>query len=63
MNQLLSETVISTYQQILPSVLGYLEKGRSHYEEIGEDINDAVNLRLIDDMQPLHFQMLSLIHI
>ena len=62
MNQLLSETVISTYQQILPSVLGYLEKGRAHYEEIGEDVNDAVNLRLIGDMQPLHFQMISVAH-
>lgn len=62
MNQLLSETVISTYQQILPSVLGYLEKGQAHYETIGEDANDAVNLRLIDDMQPLHFQMISVAH-
>jgi len=62
MSQLLSETVVKTYQQIIPSVLGYLEKGRLHYEEIGEDVNDAVNLRLIEDMQPLHFQMVSVVH-
>jgi hypothetical protein len=62
MNHRVSETVVTTYQQILPTVLGYLEKGRAHYEEIGEDANDAVNLRLIDDMQPLHFQMVSVVH-
>jgi len=62
MNHRLSETVVTTYQQILPTVLGYLEKGRAHYEALGEDVNDAVNLRLIDDMQPLHFQMVSVVH-
>ena len=62
MSHRVSETVITTYQQILPTVLGYLEKGRAHYEEIGEDVNDAVNLRLIEDMQPLHFQMVSVVH-
>ena len=58
----LSETVIGTYQQILPNVLAYLEKGRAHYEEIGEDVNNAVDLRLIEDMQPLHFQLISVAH-
>ncbi len=62
MSHRISETVVTSYQQILPTVLGYLEKGRAHYEEIGEDINDAVNLRLIEDMQPLHFQMVSVVH-
>ena len=62
MSHRLSETIITTYQQILPNVLGYLEKGRSHYETIGEDVNDAVKLRLIEDMQPLHFQMVSVAH-
>jgi hypothetical protein len=62
MSHRLSETVITTYQQIIPSVLGYLEKGRAHYDAIGEDINDAVNLRMAEDMQPLHFQMVSVVH-
>ena len=62
MSHRLSETVITTYQQIIPAVLGYLEKGRAHYETIGEDINEAVNLRLAEDMQPLHFQMVSVVH-
>ena len=51
----LSAAVIPTYQQILPAVLGYLEKGRAHYEAAGEAVNDAVQLKLIADMQPLHF--------
>jgi hypothetical protein len=62
MSHRLSETVVTTYQQILPTVLGYLEKGSAHYATLGEDINDAVNLRLIEDMQPLHFQIVSLVH-
>ena len=58
----LSGAVLPTYQQILPAVLGYLEKGRAHYEAAGNDINDAVGLKLIGDMQPLHFQMVSVVH-
>jgi len=58
----LSAVVMPTYQQILPAVLGYLEKGRAHYEAAGEDVNDAVQLKLIADMQPLHFQMVSVVH-
>jgi hypothetical protein len=62
MSHRLSETVVTTYQQILPAVLEYLEKASVHYTTLGEDINDAVNLRLIEDMQPLHFQIVSLVH-
>ena len=58
----LSAVVMPTYQQILPAVLGYLEKGRAHYEAAGEDVNDAVQLKLIAYMQPLHFQMVSVVH-
>ncbi len=62
MNLTLSETVIGTYKQLIPAVLGYLEKGRAHYEAAGLDINDAVGVSLIEDMQPLHFQMVSVVH-
>ena len=62
MDHRLSETVITTYQQILPTVLSYLEKGREHYEEIGEEVDNAINLRLVENMQPLHFQMVSVVH-
>ena len=62
MNLKLSEAVIGTYKQMIPAVLGYLEKGRAHYEAAGLDINDAVGVSLIEDMQPLHFQMVSVVH-
>ena len=58
----LASTVLPTYQQIIPAVLNYLEKGRAHYEALGSDVNQAVQLKLIDDMQPLHFQMVSVVH-
>ena len=62
MSLTLSAAVIPTYQKILPAALGYLEKARAHYEAAGDDINDAVQLKLIEDMQPLHFQMVSVVH-
>ena len=58
----LASTVLPTYQQIIPAVLNYLEKGRAHYEALDSDVNQAVQLKLIDDMQPLHFQMVSVVH-
>jgi len=56
------DAVVKTYQQLLPVVENYLAKGRSHYESIGSDPNVAVDLKLTDDMLPLHFQVVSVVH-
>jgi len=56
------DAVVKTYQQLLPVVGNYLAKGRSHYESRGKDPNLAVDLKLTDDMLPLHFQVVSVVH-
>ena len=43
---------VKSYLQIIPAVSGFLEKGRSHFEENQRNLDDIVKLRL-----------LSLIHI
>ena len=58
----LHDAVVKTYQQILPVVGNYLSKSRSHYESNGKDPNLAVELKLADDMLPLHFQIVSVVH-
>ena len=62
MNITLHDAVVKTYQQILPVVGNYMSKGRSHYESNGKDPNLAVDLKLTDDMLPLHFQIVSVVH-
>ena len=58
----LYDATVGTYQQILTSVEGVLEKGRAHCEEAGIDLNDVVETRLIDDMLPFRFQVISVAH-
>lgn len=53
---------VSTFEQILTSISGVLEKGKSHCEENGIDLNDIVETRLIDDMLPFRFQVVSVAH-
>ncbi len=62
MNITIHDAVVKTYQQLLPVVGNYLSKGRSHYESLGKDPNLAVDLKLTDDMLPLHFQVVSVVH-
>lgn len=58
----LYEAVIRTYQQFLPGVERVLAKGRAHYEETGKDVNELVQARIYPDMLPLHFQIVTLVH-
>ena len=58
----LYDATVGTYQQILTSVEGVLAKGRAHCEEAGIDLNDVVETRLIDDMLPFRFQVISVAH-
>ncbi len=53
---------VSTYQQILNAVVGYMEKGREHCEANGIDLQEVVDTRLYPDMLPFHFQIVSVVH-
>ncbi|MCY3811829.1 MAG: DUF1993 domain-containing protein [Gammaproteobacteria bacterium] len=58
----LYDATVGTYQQILPAVEGVLDKGRAHCEANGIDLDDVVEMRLIDDMLPFRFQVISVAH-
>lgn len=51
-----------TYIQQLGALSGVLEKGRLHCEENNIDLDEIVNTRLHPDMQPFHFQIVSVVH-
>lgn len=58
----LYEASVGTFQRILGAVEGYLEKGRAHCEANGLDLDDIVRMRLIEDMLPFRFQVISVAH-
>lgn len=58
----LYDATVQTYRQILGSTIGVLEKGKAHFLEAGTDVNDVLDVRLIDDMLPFRFQVISVAH-
>ncbi|CAN5219322.1 DUF1993 domain-containing protein [soil metagenome] len=58
----LYELSVPSYLQILGAVSGYLEKGAKHCEAAGVDPETLVAARLIGDMAPLKFQIVSVAH-
>ena len=58
----LYDATVGTYNQILASVEGVLAKGKAHCEENNIDLNDIVEHRIIDDMLPFRFQVISVVH-
>ena len=67
MSTSLYDLTIGSYTQILASAVVYLEKGKSHFQETGIDLQDVVETKLYENMADFHFQVvslnLSLIHI
>ncbi len=53
---------VGTYQQILGSISGVLDKGKAHAEANGMNLGELVETRLADDMLPLSFQISSTAH-
>ena len=53
---------IGTYQQILDSVAGIMDKGAAFAGENDLALDDFVSKRLHDDMMPFHFQVVSVCH-
>ena len=58
----LFDVSIGTYKQILGSIEGVLNKGREHCEANGIDLKSVVETRLIEDMLPFRFQVISVAH-
>ena len=53
---------VGTYQQVLASVAGVLDKGAAFAAESRSDLDEIVGTRLRDDMMPFHFQIVSVCH-
>lgn len=56
------DITVPNYLQILNAVSGVLETGKSYCEENGIGLDDLVATRLIEDMNPLQFQIISVVH-
>jgi hypothetical protein len=53
---------VGSYLQILAAVSGFLAKGREHCAKSGIDLKELVETRLIADMLPFRFQIVSVAH-
>jgi len=53
---------VASYLQVLGGVAGVLDKGAAHCAANGIDLNDVVETRLIEDMRPFRFQIVSVAH-
>jgi len=58
----LYDAVVRTYLQILPGVSHCLDKGRAHCTATGRNVDELVECRIFPDMLPLHFQIVTLVH-
>jgi hypothetical protein len=58
----LYDATVRTYQQILGSTLGFMTKGKSYFEESSSGLSEILDVRLIEDMLPFRFQVLSVAH-
>ena len=62
MSTSLYDATVGTFRQILGATANVLEKGRAHCEENGISLDEVVETRLIDDMLPFRFQVISVAH-
>jgi uncharacterized protein len=58
----LYDASVAHYLQILGAIGGVLDKGLAHFREKGVNPEEIVDTRLISDMQPLRFQVVSVAH-
>lgn len=58
----LYDAVVRPYAQMLPGVEHCLAKGRAHCASIGRAADELVDCRIHPDMLPLHFQIVTLVH-
>ena len=58
----LYDATVGTFNQVLTSITGVLAKGREHFDGNDEELARIVNDRLIEDMLPFSFQVVSVAH-
>lgn len=58
----LYEVSCTNFLQVLNAMEGVLQKGKSYLTEQGMDLEEMVEFRLIEDMNPFRFQIISVAH-
>ena len=58
----LSDASLKTYRQLLPASLAIMKKAEKYFTDEGTNLNDIAEMRLIEDMAPLTFQVFSVVH-
>ena len=58
----LYDATVTNYLQVLKSTSAVLDKGKSFCEENGIDLSTIVETRLVEDMNPFQFQVISVVH-
>ena len=59
---LLYDATVANFLQILAAVDGFLEKSLTHFRVKGIDLAEIVEARLVPDMLPFRFQIVSVAH-
>jgi hypothetical protein len=62
MSTSLYDLTVASYLQIGGAVVGVLDKGASHFEALGTDLDEVAGARLVDDMADLRFQVFCVAH-
>tara|TARA_S200000501_G_scaffold365238_1_gene398407 strand:+ start:487 stop:1008 length:522 start_codon:yes stop_codon:yes gene_type:complete len=58
----LSDASLKTYKQLLPASLAIMKKAEKHFTDKNIDLNEIAEMRLVDDMASLTFQVFSIVH-
>jgi len=58
----LSDVSLGTYKQLVAASLSILKKAENHFTEQEINLDELSNMRLIEDMAPLSFQVFSIVH-
>ena len=58
----LYDATVTNYLQVLKSTSAVLDKGKIFCEENGIDLSTIVETRLVEDMNPFQFQVISVVH-
>ena len=58
----LYDVSVTTFQQALGGVAGFLQKGLDHCNAKGIDLKELVEFRLAPDMLPFRFQVIAVVH-